>query len=93
MDSLGLNFVLVTPHGMMIFVADPEVANTILTRRKDFGRVDLAASKLDKLLLSDMTTFTDWYCRDDRAFWSKLVLGETDSIAHLEYNTLMIVGG
>lgn len=43
--KLGTNFVLVSPGGNTIFVGDPEVGSAILIRRKDFGRIEIAARK------------------------------------------------
>ena len=44
----GKAFVLVGPANNTVYVADPEMAHTVLARRKDFGRVKLAAEMMAK---------------------------------------------
>jgi len=43
-ERWGAVFILVSPGCNTIFVSDPEVADAILTRRKDFGRIEIATS-------------------------------------------------
>ena len=46
---LGVNFVLVSPGCNTIFIGDPDLGNTILIRRKEFGRIEVAARTLNLL--------------------------------------------
>jgi len=45
-EQWGTNFILVTPGCNTIYVADPDVADEILVRRKDFGKLEIATSGL-----------------------------------------------
>ncbi len=37
-EQLGATFILVSPGSNTVFIADPEIAHAVLSRRKDFGR-------------------------------------------------------
>ncbi|ESZ97706.1 cytochrome P450 [Sclerotinia borealis F-4128] len=41
-EKWGTSFILVSPAGNTIFIGDPEVAEEVLTRRKDFGKIEIA---------------------------------------------------
>ena len=57
-DRLGLSFMLVTPGGNELWVADPEIAHVILTRPNAFIQLDIPRRKLGapKIFFADMTS-------------------------------------
>lgn len=46
-DQLGATYILVSPGSNTVFTADPEIAHAVLTRRKDFGRIETAVRMLN----------------------------------------------
>lgn len=66
-DRLGSSFILVTPGRNTLWVADPETAHSILTRRNDFPRDKLTKRRLR----ASKTTSADKTSRYHGYGWSK----------------------
>lgn len=49
-DRFGDVFILVSPGCNTVFVGDPEIAHDVLNRRRDFGKIEVAARILPALL-------------------------------------------
>ena len=86
---LGAVFVLVTPGGNTVYIADAEIAHAVLMRRKDCGRIEVAARRLQETMLWGVHRLTRYLSRDHGCVRSKFHCG---TVIHLSVAPSWIQG-